>query len=650
MERQLDLNRRRPRAVTAAASLAAAILTACIVLAVQARATQNDDLKRDARTQADDVAARLTGAVNGAVTRINVAAKTGIPPDPLLISGVLTGVTTVTPGPNNSFSVNDTIGVAPRAPSKYIALLDVTRDTGDPQVDGDIVAVAMYSGQPKSTVERRQLIKAYLVGQLDGTKAVNGQGTVRIVTHTRTWRVGPARDSAPQATATATAAADRWLVDVWLPSRGLPSESVLAVIFGVVLALAVVALTIRGTRLRAVEMVARRNDVQALRVVTEAAAVLQGGFDIGVILPSVVVSLIDELGLEGAGVLEADDHGHLGELFSMGPRTPVPRTTGEIGPIPEQFAPGETIVVPLQRGGRLTGALWLRPQRDVPAPLVTAVRGVAELLQSAIANFRVYETQQENVRRLEELDQLKTAFIGTVSHELRTPATAIVGFGSMLEANWEKLTDEQRRDFARRATRNAKSLGVLIEDLLDFARLERGTAGIRVQPIDLSQLLLSLLDRLSGVFETHEVLPDVEDSVVAPADATAVERILTNLLSNATKYSPAGSPVGVALHRVGRQAVLTVDDSGSGIPAEERSRIFSPFYRMETEAVRRTRGAGIGLAVVRELTEALGATIAVSDSPLGGARFTVIFPLEGSAPASGPDAQTAQGVEHAHAT
>jgi signal transduction histidine kinase len=630
--------------------LAVLLIGSSAVLGLASRSHSRADLKRDARTRADDIASRLSGGVDGALARITLVLRTTGPVDTVAITGLMSGVANVTADPAGTLTITSSAGDAPTLTPAMLALMGSVRDTGEAGVDSDLVAVARYEGQPHGTLDRRATVRGYVIGKLDARRAVIGTAATQINARGTTWRTGRRRSGQPDAIAQVAAGKDRWTLEVWLPTRSLPMEALLAPAFGIAISLIIVFLTLNGLRRRRVELALSAVDTEALRIVTETAAVLQDGLDLGTILPAVVVTLVDELGLDGAGVLESDDRGRLSELFTMGGRATIPRTTAQLPPTPDRMPGGELSIVPLQRAGRITGALWLRPRRDVPLAMVTAVRGVAELLQAAITNLRVFETQSENVRRLEELDRLKTAFIGTVSHELRTPATAIVGFGSMLEANWEKLTDEQRRDFARRATRNAKSLGVLIEDLLDFARLERGTAGLRLQPVNLSQLVLSLLDRLGGVFDTHRVVPEIAPDVVVPLDPTAVERIVTNLLSNASKYSPAGSTIDVVLAISHTEATLTVDDAGPGIPLDERARIFSPFYRMETDEVRRTRGAGIGLAVVKELADALNATIHVGESPLGGARFTITFPLVAADPSAQTHPPPAQGVHHVHAS
>ena len=149
--------------------------------------------------------------------------------------------------------------------------------------------------------------------------------------------------------------------------------------------------------------------------------------------------------------------------------------------------------------------------------------------------------------------------------------------------------------------------------------------------IDLSATVNAVTDQVSSLLDRHDLRRDVEHGVTAWTDPRAVERILANLLSNAAKFSPPGSTVTVALRERGARAELMVSDQGPGVAADERSRIFSRFYRGDSPAARSTRGAGVGLAIVLDLVEQLGSTIDVGDAPGGGVRFVVTFPTEAPA-------------------
>jgi signal transduction histidine kinase len=270
--------------------------------------------------------------------------------------------------------------------------------------------------------------------------------------------------------------------------------------------------------------------------------------------------------------------------------------------------------------------LGVRSDRTLDAVERTSLQALADLLAVAMSNAQLYEREQQNAARLRDLDALKNAFLGTVSHELRTSMTAIMGFGELLSDAWDNLDDDRRREMAARIRRSAGSLRHLVDDLLDFARLEQERLRVSPRSIDLAGVVRTTVDGLSPLLTHHEMELHVPDSLTAWADPVAVERILANLLSNAAKYAPQDTTVTVTVSSAGDRARLEVADEGPGIPPEERRRIFARFYRLDTPESVRTRGAGIGLAILHDFAERSGATVAVEDAPGGGARFVVDFP------------------------
>lgn len=256
------------------------------------------------------------------------------------------------------------------------------------------------------------------------------------------------------------------------------------------------------------------------------------------------------------------------------------------------------------------------------------MQALADLLAVAMSNAQLYEREQLSAARLRDLDALKNAFLGTVSHELRTSMTAIMGFGELLSDSWDVLDEERRREMAARIRRSAGSLRHLVDDLLDFARLEQERLRVQPREIDLASVVRQTVEGLSPLLGNHALDLQVPEAVPAWADPIAVERILANLVSNAAKYSPAGSKVTVSVASAPTAARLIVSDEGPGIPPEERRRIFARFYRLSTPESVRSRGAGIGLAILRDFAERSSAHVDVDDAPDGGARFTIDFPIE----------------------
>jgi K+-sensing histidine kinase KdpD/DNA-directed RNA polymerase specialized sigma24 family protein len=242
---------------------------------------------------------------------------------------------------------------------------------------------------------------------------------------------------------------------------------------------------------------------------------------------------------------------------------------------------------------------------------VEVFRMLASQASLALANVRRFEEQQQVIDRLEGLDRMKRDWLSTVSHELRTPLTVINGMGRMLEDQWATLDEDTRVDFLARINANAATLDRVIAQLLDFSRLDSGQLRPEITQIDLSSLLTTVVDRLRTLFGEHILEVDVEPGLFAVADPGLIERIIENLLSNAAKYTPAGTRVAVGAHAEDDDVVVTVGDEGPGIPANELARIGERFFRGGDVMTRTTRGTGLGLAVVSEILQQHGSHLDV---------------------------------------
>jgi signal transduction histidine kinase/DNA-directed RNA polymerase specialized sigma24 family protein len=242
---------------------------------------------------------------------------------------------------------------------------------------------------------------------------------------------------------------------------------------------------------------------------------------------------------------------------------------------------------------------------------VDVFRMLASQASLALANVRRFEEQQQVIDRLEGLDRMKRDWLSTVSHELRTPLTVINGMGRMLEDQWATLDEETRVDFLARINANAATLDRVIAQLLDFSRLDSGQLRPETTQIDLSSLLTTVVDRLRTLFREHVLEVDVEPGLFAVADPGLIERIIENLLSNAAKYTPAGTRVAVGAHAEDDDVVVSVGDEGPGIPANELTRIGERFFRGGDVMTRTTRGTGLGLAVVSEILQQHGSHLEV---------------------------------------
>ncbi len=240
----------------------------------------------------------------------------------------------------------------------------------------------------------------------------------------------------------------------------------------------------------------------------------------------------------------------------------------------------------------------------------------------ALENVRRFDEQRQVIERLADLDRMKNDFLSTVSHELRTPLTVITGMGRTLEHQWDTIDDEIRADFLTRLNANAATLDHVIAQLLDFSKLEAGQLRPDTREVDLSRLLPEVTDRLSTLLSGHHVDLDVAAGLCTHADPGLIERIVENLLSNASKYTPAGSRVTVSARDEGSHVVVAVSDDGPGIPASEVARIGERFFRGGDVHTRSTRGTGLGLAVVSEILQLHGSRLDVESRVGEGSTFS----------------------------
>lgn len=243
--------------------------------------------------------------------------------------------------------------------------------------------------------------------------------------------------------------------------------------------------------------------------------------------------------------------------------------------------------------------------------VIAAVRDVSvrreaeELLRGAL------EHERAAAERLRETDRLRAAFLETVSHELRTPLAAIVGFTEILQRREADLSKVQLADCIQRIDRNAHRLHGLIAELLDFSRVERAALDADLQPVDVSELVVGLTASLTTVLQGHAVELHVEPDVTVAADPGLLERAVTNLLTNAERYSPPGTTIRVTVEGRGTSGVVSVADEGPGVTLDERNLVFERFYRGAAARARNVPGTGIGLAVVREVIQLMGGTVEV---------------------------------------
>ena len=231
------------------------------------------------------------------------------------------------------------------------------------------------------------------------------------------------------------------------------------------------------------------------------------------------------------------------------------------------------------------------------------------------------------LRRQHELARLRADFVSGVSHELRTPLTQIRMFSELLLGG-RLRTDAERDRSLRLIDREARRLAYLVENVLDFSRGERGALTLSPAPADVAAAVEEIVEGFAPVARARgmHLRTELDGDARARLDRGAFRQVLLNFLENAVKYGPARQTIAVRAERADGVVRVSVEDGGPGIPANERARIWEPYYRLNREIDRVVGGSGIGLSVVRELVARHGGRVWMDDAPGGGARFVAEFP------------------------
>lgn len=249
---------------------------------------------------------------------------------------------------------------------------------------------------------------------------------------------------------------------------------------------------------------------------------------------------------------------------------------------------------------------------------VSAIFGVDGVLQKMVAIVH-------DVTADERLARLKQDFVATVSHELRTPITPIKGYAHLLATRGDAMAADQRSRALRVIEERADHLSKLVDDLLLASKMSAGgLSGVAVDmgEHDVSTLVREAINALPNV-ASRAVLDMPADPLIAQCDPTRLNQCLTNILTNAQKYSPAESPIDVRVSAEENSVTIAVKDQGRGIPADELGRIFQRFHRVEDAMTMTTDGTGLGLFITRELARAMGGDVSVVSELSVGSCFTL---------------------------
>jgi two-component system sensor histidine kinase KdpD len=288
--------------------------------------------------------------------------------------------------------------------------------------------------------------------------------------------------------------------------------------------------------------------------------------------------------------------------------------------------PGE-LIVPLNVRERTA---WLYVSADTSwerRDLERIAGPLGRLLEVAVERERMAEVAAE-AEAARRADAARTAILHTLSHDLRSPLTAITTAGSALRA--VPVTDAERAELLDVIEHEGARLAELMSDLLDLSKIQAGAVAPQADWCDLAEIVTTSAAGLRSEHPIEFALP--ADLPLVRADAAQLERVFSNLIENAVKFSPAGVPVRITAGVGGGRVTVRVTDQGRGIPSGDRARVFEPFFRVRGTA---GSGSGLGLAICRGFVEANGGQILLQTGAGRGTSFAVSLPLEQQPSAAG---------------
>lgn len=378
---------------------------------------------------------------------------------------------------------------------------------------------------------------------------------------------------------------------------------------------------------------------EVLHIILRGARELTGAVTGSVML---VDNETDELVVEVATGHNAAPHGarqplHAGVAGRVAETCEPVLITGEVRDdqvsqrLPRRRQGGSSIIAPMLVSEELIGVIALEREHgseDFTQWELRAVSLFANHAATAVINAKRYESERENVSRLADMIERRSEFVATLVHDLKAPLTAILGYTKLLSTKGDALGDEGRRNAVMRIETSSQDLLQMVNDVLRSASFEAAEP-VRTEPIKLVPFLHDLVESIQTMAAARDGQPRAirvraPDGVTVHSDPSALRSVLQNLLENAVKYSPAGSPIELDVHKRDEDLEFAVTDHGRGIPEEEQDVIFERFRRRRPgEAV---EGVGLGLYIVRSLIKAQGGEIAIDSVQGQGSTFRVTIP------------------------
>ena len=267
--------------------------------------------------------------------------------------------------------------------------------------------------------------------------------------------------------------------------------------------------------------------------------------------------------------------------------------------------------------------------RDEHGKLVGFAKVTRDLTERRLSQQRAID----DARRLGEAEassRAKSQFLASMSHELRTPLNAIGGYAELIQMGVGGVVSEQQREFLSRIRASQQHLLRIINDLLNYSQIEAGKLTYERRRVQMSEVINAVLNMMAVQAAAKQITleqGECASTVAAIGDRLKIEQIVLNLVSNAVKFTPTGGTVTVECTIQGKMTALTVRDTGPGIPAESREQIFEPFVQLGRSLSSGHEGAGLGLAISRDLARAMDGDLTIGSSDGQGSAFTVTLPM-----------------------
>ena len=341
--------------------------------------------------------------------------------------------------------------------------------------------------------------------------------------------------------------------------------------------------------------------------------------------------MLDDLLKTQSSVVVQDVGGPEGDQIQPEIREPL-REAGIVSHLVTPFGAGSEMLGVIAAERTHAGQPWTDAEVD-------AVESIASDLGRGLHHARLYEEENRIVEELKAVDRTKSDFVATVSHELRTPLTSITGYIEMLlGGDPGELNDEQEHMLGT-VNRNASRLRSLIENLLTFSGMESGTFTTETTPVNLVGVISAAGEDVLPAASRKGITVTTacaDDRIVVNADAGQLARVMTNLLSNAVKFTPAGGQVEVRAEAAAGWAVVSVTDTGIGIPDADKKDMFTRFFRASNATKQAIPGTGLGLAITQTIIAGHGGDMQLQSQEGKGTTVTVRLPLTEPVPPAGP--------------